>query len=324
MMVKRILSMAAALAAAFTFTITPVSADDDDSPVVITFNSDSASLTNNSEPALSFDSESYADYIHLTRDAEKAGLKMSQDKDTYYQGVSLKVSASTSGVDGYFPCSGAILDDDNNQVYPDAPESDDTDNMSIIGVELHAEDFGLTCFDGCFINFAYRLTEDDETALEDSSIWVYSADDNSARQGNATKLTVNTTLDDNVTQYRDNATVSVPVGSDTTGSSTKIIFEIPVSGAVDGEVLYLDNIKIQLPGSEYIANVDGYNANAAKRETVDTLKITKKGNTDGLDGKVEKSSTKTSPVVVVVIVVAVLVVGAAIFFIIKKFRHRFY
>jgi hypothetical protein len=281
-------------------------------------------LTDQSEPALSFDSESYSNYIHLTRDADKAGLKMSQDKDTYYQGVSLKISANTSGVEGYFPCSGSILDDDNNQVYPDAPESDDTDNMSIIGVELHAEDFGLSCFDGCFINFAYRFAEDDETALADSSIWVYAADDNSARQGNATKLTVNTTLDDNVTQYRDNATVSVPVGSDTTSSSTKIIFEIPTSGAINGEVLYLDNIKIQLPDNTYVANVDDYNPNAAKRETVDTLKITKKGNTEGLDGKVEKSSDKTSPLVVVIIVVAVLVVGVAVFFVVKKLRNRFY
>lgn len=324
MIFKRVLSAFAAAAAVLTFSAGTVFADDakDEKPV-IKFEADGTMLTADNVPAISFDTENYKDYIHLTRDADKAGLKLAQDKDTYYQGASLKVSASTDGVDGYFNCSGMARDDDNNLLYPDAPDAEETDKVSIIGFELEAKDFGLTCFDGCMVTFAYRLTDADEKALMGKSVWVYPADDDNVRVSDmATQLKVNTTTQNNISQYQK---TFVTVGEER--GATKMIFDIPTSAAVKGDVFYIDNITIQLPDAigdkKYIKNLDGYNENAEPREIIEELQVAKKGNTISTESVAEKSG-KTSPLVFVIIGVAVVVVAGAVFFIIKKVRNRFY
>lgn len=325
MIIKRVLSAFAAAAAVLTFSAGTVFADDakDEKPV-IKFEADGTMLSSDNVPAISFDTEKYEDYIHLTRDADKAGIKLAQDKDTYYQGASMKVSASTDGVDGYFNCSGMARDDDNNLLFPDAPETEDTSSVSIIGFELEAKDFGLTCFDGCMVTFAYRLTDADEKALMGQSAWVYPADEDNVRVSDmATQLKVNTTTQNNISQYQK---AFVTVGEER--SATKIIFDIPTSGAVKGTVFYIDNITIQLPDSigdkKYIKNLDGYNENAEPREIIEELQVAKKGNTISTESEAEKSSSKTSPLIFVIIGVAVVVVAGAVFFIIKKLRNRFY
>ena len=139
MIIKRVLSAFAAAAAVLTFSAGTVFADDakDEKPV-IKFEADGTMLSADNVPAISFDTEKYEDYIHLTRDADKAGIKLAQDKDTYYQGASMKVSASTDGVDGYFNCSGMARDDDNNLLFPDAPETEVTVWLIIPPVQLSA------------------------------------------------------------------------------------------------------------------------------------------------------------------------------------------
>lgn len=323
-MVKRIISLAAALAAALTFSVASVYADEEESKNTIRFEADGSMLVAENQPALSFDSEAFEKYIHLTRDAEKANIKFSQDRDTYYQGASMRISAKTDGVEGYMSCSGMVRDADNNLIYPDAPEAEDTSKFSVIGVELQAADFGLSCFDGCMITFAYRMTAEDETALLDKSVWVFPTDDDYVRLADTPiKLSVNTTLDDNVSQYRKSY---VTVGTDV--GATKVVFEVPTIGAINGDALYLDNLVIQLPDdvgdNKYIKNLDGYNANAEPREIIEELKITKKGNTIDSDSEIKKSSDKVSPIIFVVVGVAVVIVGVAVFLLIKKFRNRFY
>ncbi len=323
---ERLLSAAAAVVVALSSFSLAVYADDEEEEEAIKFEADSTYLTEDKEPALSFDNDSFEDYIHLTKDAGLGGISIKQDKDTYYQGNSLRVNASSDGVDGYFSCSGMVRDSDNNLVYPDAPEADDIDNINVIGIELHAEDFGLSCFDGCLINFAYRLSQNDEGTLLDDAVWVMSADEDSVRTiDSPLKLQVNTTLDDNVTQYRSNGLLSVPESS----SSTKIIFEIPTQNAVNGDVLYLDNIVIQLPESAgdstlYVANVDGYNANAEARAEIDEIKISKTTSIGDAAEEVEKESDSTSPLVFVVVGVVIVIVVAVVVFLIMRARKRFY
>lgn len=323
MMVKRIISLAAAAAAAVTFSMTTVCADETEKET-IRFEADGTMLSADKDPALSFDTEAFEDYIHLTRDAEKGGIKLSQDRDTYYQGASMRISAKTDGVEGYMTGSATVRDSDNNLVYPDAPDAEEPDSMSFIGIEIQAEDFGLTCFDGCMVTFAYRLTQADESALLDKSVWVYPTDDSYVRLAdNPIKLTVNTTLDDNVSQYRKSY---VTVGTDV--GATKIVFDIPTTGAVDGDVLYLDNMGIQLPDevgeNKYIKNLDGFNKNAKPREIIEELKITQQGNTVESKSEIDKKSDKVNPLTFVIIGVSVGVLAAVVIILVKKLRNRFY
>lgn len=324
MTVKRIISAVAAAAAAFVMSVTSVSAEETESKDPIPFEADGSMVIDENEPALSFDTESFTDYIHLTRDAEKGGIEFSQDRDTYYQGASLRITANTEGVEGYMNCSGMVRDADGNLMFPDAPDAEETDKVSVIGIELQAADFGLSCFDGCMLTFAYRLTEADDSALLDKSVWVYPTDDNYMRLADTPiKLTVNTTIDDNISQYRTSYVTVAPEAG-----ATKVVFDIATTGAINGDALYLDNIAIKLPktvgDSKYIKNLDGYNKSAEVRETKEQLKIALQGNTLESSAEVEKKSDKVNPLTFVIIGVAVVVVGVAVFFIIKKVRNRFY
>lgn len=303
-----------------------VSADEkDEEKEIIPFTFEEDKVTGDAEPALSFDGTEYKNFIHSTRDYEKGGISFTQDKDTAYQGVSLKVSADTKGASGYFSCSGMVTDEDNNVLYPDAPATEDSLNLNVIGIELHAEDFGLSTFDECFFTFAYRLTAEDEKALQGSTVWVFSADADNVRTCNPLKLTVNTTLDDNVSRYRANAMLSVPKES----NSTKLIFDIPTEGEIHGDVLFLDNITIHLPDSAgeelYVKNVDSFIPTAKIEEAQDEIKISKKNdNASIVDKEVKKQKDNSKTLVIVLVIVVVIGAGVGGFFAYKKLHNRFY
>lgn len=325
MLIKRLMSAAAALVMLASVPAFSVFADEEEENNAVPLEvSDPALLTATKEPALSFDGSGFDKYIHLTKDADKAGISFEQDKDTFYQGNSMKVKADTSGVEGFFAVSGMVRDADGNNVFPDAPEGDETDKFSIVGIELHSEDFGLTTFDGCTMQFTYRLTEADQTALQGSAVWVYAATAEDVRMTSTpTQLTVSTALDNNVSQYQ-SAFLSIAPGQGT----SKVIFEMPASSAIKGDVIYLDNITIVLPDdfgdNKYVKNVDGYNPNAEAKATVDELKVKKTQDVGTATEKVEKTSDKTNPVVYVIAVVVGIAVIVGVFFIVKKLRNRYY
>ena len=329
MKMKRLLSAAAAMLFALSAAAhVGVLADEAETEEeIIEFTYDADKLTDKKQPALSFDGSDYKSYIHLTRDADKGGIAFAQDKDTAYQGVSLKVTADTKGVDGYFTASGFVTDENNNKLYPDAPTEDDVINLNFVGIELRAADFGLSTFDGCLFNFAYRLSAEDEAALLGSTVWVYGANDDYVRKSDPLQLKVNSTIDDNVNQYRNNALVSVPEAS----NATKLIFDIPAKNALSGAALYLDNVLIELPDSagvgdvKYVANVDGYNENAKVSEIVDEIKISKeKTDTAIADKEIvkEKDNTKKRIIILVSVIGGVVAVAVVAAVVLKK--NKFY
>ena len=170
---KRVFSAAAALVMAVGITVTAFADDEKkkDDKKEYKFEYDESRLTDKNEPALSFDGSGFEDYIHLTRDADKAGIAFKKINTGCYQGNSLKITAKTeTGVEGYFPMS--VLDNSDEN----APDIKDTGKYSVVGIEFHAKDFGLSYFDGCFINFTFKMTEEDENALLNNSIYVYGAD----------------------------------------------------------------------------------------------------------------------------------------------------
>ncbi|MGN0634214.1 MAG: hypothetical protein ACI4JW_10160 [Oscillospiraceae bacterium] len=325
MILKRIVSASAAVIMALSMAAVTVSAEEEKEPQLFEITADAEKLSPDGYPALSFDSENFKDYIHLSRDSEKAGLKISHDRDTYYQGASARISADSKGVEGYTPISGMVRDADNNLLYPDAPEDEETDKMSIMGVELNSEDFSLSSFNGCTFYFAYRLTDEDSDALLGSSVWVYPTDDNYVRLDNPLQLKVNTALDDNVTQYR-KAVITVPAM--TTEAATKFIFEIPCVNKMKGNVLYLDNIIIELPddfgNNRFVKNIDNYNAKAEPREIIEELQIKDNKQVEKTDTTVDKQSDKINPVSIIVVVVVVIGIAVAAVIIIKKMKNRFY
>lgn len=322
---KRLLSAVAAMVFALG-AAAPLgaSADKEEKEKVIKFKYDKDMVTETKEPALSFDGGEFKDYIHLTRDAGKGGISFQQDKDTAYQGVSLKVLADTSGISGYFNGSSYVKDENNNSLYPDAPKEDDVDNLNFVGIELHSEDFGMTTFDGCLFNFAYRLAAEDKEALLGGTVWVFGADDDNVRRSDSLQLTTNTTLDDNVTQYRNNALISIPEKANV----TKLIFDIPAQNALKGEAVYLDNIFILLPdsaGDVYVANVDSYNPNAKVSEIVDEIKISKEKNDTAIaDKKIEKQKDNTKKRIVILVTTIVILVAVGGTFFVIYLRKRFY
>lgn len=320
---ERILSAALALVFALAaFAPVSVSADDKKTEEeIIKFTYDKDKVTDTKQPALSFDSTDYKEYIHLTRDAEKGGIAFDQDRDTAYQGVSLKVTADSKGVSGYFNGSGFVNDEDGKPLYPDTPEVEDVINLNFVGIELRAADFGLSTFDGCLFNFAYRLSPEDEDALLGKTVWLFGANDDNVRKSDPLQLTFNNTIDDNVSQYRGNGLISIPEAS----NATKLIFDIPVQKKMSAAALYLDNIVIQLPGDAgFVANVDGYNENAKVSEVVEEIKITKgKNDTTIADKELvkEKDNTKKRIVILVVVIVTLVIAGAvtAVVFLRKRF-----
>ncbi len=286
---------------------------------------DAEQLTDEPEPAISFDGDGYESYIHLTKDADKAGITFEPEKDVTYQGRSLRISAA-KGVEGYFSMSGVVKDVNNNIQFPDAPEREDSSAYSTVGVAVYAKDFGLPSFDGCFISFAYRMTADDKTALQGKSVYVYGADEKGIRVGDGyTVLTYDDVLNDNVSKFNPMGTFSLPAEA----GAAMVIFDIPVMNSVNGPVLYLDNIMIQLPDSagdlSYVRNIDGFNRAAEKREGSDAIQVKKQKTDLGTSAdKVKTDKRQITPAGIAVIVFLGLLVVGGIVFAVMRMKRRFY
>lgn len=320
---KRLVSAAAAMIFALG-AAAPLGASADKEKKTVKFKYDKDMVTETREPALSFDGGEYKDYIHLTRDASKGGITFEQDKDSAYQGVSLKIKCDTKGLDGYFCGSEYVTDKEGNYIYTDTPEVEETDKFSYVGIELHCEDFGLSTFDGCLFNFAYRMTAEDKGTLLGDTVWVYGADDDNIRRSDVLQLTANDTFDDNINQYRSNALASIAENA----GSTKLIIDMPAQSALKGDVLFIDNIFISLPDSAdgaYIANLDNYNPNAKVSEIVDEIKISKQKNDTAIaDKKIEKKEDTTKKRIVILVITIVSLTAAGGLFAFIKLKKRFY
>ena len=263
----------------------------------------------------SFDKDDWEDYVKLTPDASKAGIKIAANTKRAYQGATLKVSADNK----------ADISEQQNFCWElaGADADSDTEGLITMGFEINAKDVGITTFDGSTVIFQYRFDENGVNALLGNSIMAFAADDNYKDTGGYSKAEKNETLSNNITQYRD-VVLSIPKG----GNSTKIIVEIPVQKAYSGEVLSLDNLDIALPDNVgYIKNLDGYNQNATPKETVEELEIKEKtGNDTGIT-PTEKDDTAdkgTNVLVVVIVVIVGLAVAAGLVFLFIKLKTKFY
>ncbi len=320
MLLKRIVSAACAAvlaAGCMTFSAFADAAEDDSSQIEFTFTE--SMTTEKMEPALSFDHEEWKDYIFMTPDADKVGLKTGWDKTTYYQGFSVKLSASSAYNDKMFLNAGMVrdADNDNELVYPEALEEDA--EFVCPGIELRAESFGLSCFDGCTVIFNYKMGTDTYGKLMGDTVYVFGT--NEEYKGALTtviSLTYNDLDNDNVTQYRQQI---LPVS--TTASATRIVFEVPALSVLDSEAVCLDNIYIQLPDGKYIKNVDGFNENAQPQETIEGIQIKEKTETKDISTSEKKEESSNTVIFVVIGIVAAAVVGVVIFFIIRR-KNKFY
>lgn len=326
MLLKKLLCVAAAVVSAGTFMISAVSAESSEEKVIIPFEADDSLLfTNDSIPAVSFDTSDWEKYVHITPDGEAMGIKMKQDTTTFYQGASLKVYSDSEGVkDKYYNYAESVRDADGNLLYPEA-SNEDTEFFTP-GIELRAEDFGLSCFDGCLITFTYRMGVDTENKLLENSVYAFPVDSEYSHLLNIpSKLTYNVLENDNVSQYRK---LMIPVPAEV--GATRIVFETPITQKISSDIFYIDNIGIGTPLKEgdvdlYVKNLDGYNSNAKPQEIINSVKIKEKGNDVSLDesaGDKEKDSG-FSPVVIVIVVLAAAVIGVVIVVVIKH-KNKFY
>ena len=315
---------AAAAVTAFSCLTFNAFAEESEEKKEIPFTADKTmTTTESSEPAVSFDGDDWNKYVHLTPDSEKIGLKISIDKTTYYQGFSLKATASASQRDEFFLHAATVKDADNNLVFPGS----DAEDAKFIcpGVELRCEDFGLSCFDGCFVSFVYRLGADAEGKLMDSSVYAFATDENYAGANSSlVTLKYDVLMNNNVSQYRSES-ISVPANS----ASTRIVFETPVLDKMDSEAVCLDNISIMLPIEEegkslYIKSLDDYNAGAKPQETIEEIQIKeKKESTVEIADAKEKQEGGNGFIVVIIIIVVVIAGGVGAFFFIKK-KKQYY
>ncbi len=313
----KLFSVAAAFVIAGSCMVMPASAD----KKKIAFSADNSLLTaSDSVPTISFDTSKWDGYVHLTKDAELLNLKMKQDTQNYYQGASLKISSDSSGItDKFYQYAGSVRDSNGNLIYPKSTE----EGAEIIspGIELRAEDFGLSCFDGCLISFAYRIGEGTKSNLMNDAVYAYPSDDDYNKLSESpTVLQYDSVMTDNVTQYR-KSIVRVAEGV----SATKIVFMTPVMGGISSDIFCLDNILIQTPWQDngadlYVQNMDGYNSNAKPREIIEEIKINEKENT--VKDESSKASDEKSGFSVMNIVVISLIGVAVVIVIIRIVAHR--
>lgn len=269
----------------------------------------------------SFDNKDWKDYVKLVDGSDKVGLSIDAETDDSFQGASLKVRANNSSEvkDQYNVCW-ELKGSDNKLLYPDVEE--DAEGLTTVGIEINAKALGLSTFDGTMMVLTYRFNEKGVDALDGNSIVLFSAKKDNTYSGGNSVVMKNTTLSDNVTQYRQ-ALVSVP----TKGNSTKMIIEIPVKKAYTGDIITIDNIDICLPDNTgYIKNLDGYNENATAEETVEEIKV-KEQKQEVEEERIateKESSSKSKGVVIIVIVVVVILLaaGGAVMFV--KFKAKFY
>ena len=166
---------------------------------------------------------------------------------------------------------------------------------------------------------------DTENKLMESSVYAFPADDEyNHLANNPVKLTYDTILNDNVSQYRKQM---VTVAAD--ASATKIVFQTPVMQKVTSDIFYIDNISIVTPlednGADlYVKNLDGYNENAKPQEIIESVKIQQQGKTlSEADSGAEKSEGSFNPMIIV-IVVLVVILGAIVVVVIIKHKNKFY
>ena len=326
MLLKKIISGAAAAVLSVTCMASAAFADAAERPE-IPFKFDPTMTTTEKVPALSFDSDGWEDHISLTKDAAEVGVGFSLDKTTHYQGFSLKVTASGESSKLFFN-SASIVDSDGNPVYPDAQKEDAV--FICPGIELNASTFGLSCFDGCFITYAYKIGADVEQKLMDNSIYCFGTDDtyniNISASSSTSKLTYDAVVNNNVTQYSVRGNITIPVDS----ACTKIVFEIPVLHKLESDALCLDNITIALPEKDkdgkdlYIKNLDGYNPNAKPQEIINEIKILDKKESSIDFGEAAETKEGNKTIVIVIIAVVAVVAGGLIGFMVLRRKKKFY
>lgn len=320
MNLKRITCLAAALVMSIGAAL-PVYADSDDSRIIDEYWEDESKLTDDtSAPTLSFDLTDWKNTIHLTKDASLASLEAKQETDTAYQGQSLKLTVSSAkDITDLQQFSWLIRDDDNKLVYPES-ENEDAE-FTTIGIELHANEFGMNYFDGSMITFNYRINPDAQGLLMGDSCFVYACDDDYNKLDSTEfRMQYNDTDNNNTTQYAKGImSVATDIGA------SKIVIDVPLQKATDKiDILYLDNFTVTTRSDKQVANIDGYNANAKPQEIVQGLKVKKKDNTVSLSDKTDSDKGSGNVIMYIGIgVVAVVVVGAIII-VIKKVKNRFY
>ena len=324
MLVKRLVCALAAAVIACGCAMTAF-ADDNKEEKAIKFKYDKGMVVSEKDKVgytLSFDNKDWSNYVDLTEDAKKAGLSIKVETDRSYQGASLKISADSSKEikDKHNVCwqfKGA----DGSLKYKDVEKG--TEGLTTIGVELNADKFGLSTFDGCMMVLTYRFDEKGVDALDCASAVLFSAKKNGyVWSGGDTVVPKNTTISDNVNQYRQ-ALISVP----TKGNSTKLIIEVPVAKAYSGEIMTIDNIDICLPGDKgYIKNLDGYNENATPKETVEEIQVKeqKKPAEDVQIATEKEHSSKSKGIVIAVIVIVAILLAAGGVFLYIKMKAKYY
>ena len=322
MMLKKLLCAACAAVTAVSCLAFSAAAEDAEKKT-IPFKCDKSLTTEDpSAPTLSFDGDDWSKYVHTTADAEKNGLTVTLDKSTFYQGFSLKAVCSSSQNTALYKNAALVSNEDNEPVYPDASKEDAV--FISPGIELRAEDFGLSCFDGCFVSFRYKIGNDCQGKLMGDSVYAYGTDETYDPAVSVLTMKYDTVLNNNVTQYLPQA-LSIPAEA----AVTRLIFEIPLLENTDCDILCLDNISIQLPDSGdtkglYIKNLDGYNAKATPQETITEIQIKeKKESTAEIGSTPEKQENSHGFIVVVIIIVAVAAGAVGGFFFIRK-KKKYY
>ena len=324
MIFKRLVSFGAAMILACGCGLCALADDSEEKP--IKFKVDKEMTVSEKDKigyTFSFDNKDWKDYVKLTPDSEKAGLKLDSQTSRAYQGASLKISADNgSEIKDLQNNCWEFTGSDNKSLFPDV--SEETEGLITMGIEINAEDVGVTTFDGSMIVFTYRFDEKGVEALLGNSIAAYTAKQGGyIDSGSVLAVKKNDTISNNIEQFRD-AVISVP----TKGNSTKIVIEIPVQKAYSGEIITIDNIDICLPGDNgYIKNLDGYNENATPKETVEELEITGEGKqadtAQAESADTSKEDGTSVRVIIGVVLAAVVFLAAVVAAVVLRFKGRF-
>lgn len=318
MLAKKLISLGAAIITAVSCGFSVMAEEEEEKPIKFKYDkSMTVSSADKVGYTFSFDKDDWQKYIKLTPDAKKAGISIDSSTKSAYQGATLKVTANNkSDISDLQNFCWSVTDNDGNKLYPDATEDSEVITM---GLEIDAEDLGITTFDGAMIVFTYRFDESGVDSLMGQSAFAFTAKEDYTESGGSKQIKKNTTTDNNITQFRD-AMVNVP----NKGNSTKFIIEFPVVKSYSGEIMSIDNLDICLQGDAgYIKNLDGYNENATPKETVEELEVKGDGNKasdSAVDDTKKSKSEGTSKAVIIVIVIvgSLMVAGGVVFFVTKK------
>lgn len=324
MLLKRLVSLCAAAVIACGCAACVMADDSKKKEKAIKFKYDESMVVSEKDKigyTLSFDNSEWKNYVKLTEESEKAGLSIVSETDRAYQGASLKVKAkNTAEIKDIQNVAWVFKDENNKIMFPDVEEG--AEGLLTMGIELNAKSFGLSTFDGSMLVLTYSFDEKGVDALVGKSFALFSAKEDNTYAGGVSIVAKNTTISDNINQYRQ-ALVTVPKKA----NSTKIVIEIPVQKAYTGEIMTIDNIDITLPDDKgYIKNLDGYNENATPKETVEELQVQEQKkqaeDTQITTDKEDSSKSNTVVVVVIVIVGILLLAGGAVLFV--KLKAKFY